>query len=280
MDLKPAPSNLDGVATRSKTRDNEKSSDADSTSEEEFDDKLDDDPFQPSDDEKPATIDKHDQNLPNTKKNAPDDESSAHSGFEDPNEVEPWTTFFSNTSLTPEEIAADKEYDKTMQESYNRKKAWKKNVDKNFSIWDVYIEMPVIEDFQETEVPPNKLTRESLELFDVKYGEQKEDDLTAEQVEVLKGEKMEQFIRRSFRKWGWSSEEVHKRSVEYLNTLMANPKLSVFQKESHRLMKKAMNNERSAFRKSLEDEYKFSQPAFVKGVQFNRKKKQFRALMV
>ena len=141
----------------------------------------------------------------------------------------------------------------------------------------------MIEKEEEPSVPAgvNTLSEAQLTQFNIDYPEEEEAQrLRLEELTALEDKSMEEFVQQSFRKWGWSSEAMHKKNIEAANDLINQEGISKELKAHYQHFKKCLIKERTLYRKELEDEFLFTCPSFVKGVQYCRSKNEFRALMI
>ena len=97
--------------------------------------------------------------------------------------------------------------------------------------------------------------------------------------EILDVDEMEKFVARSFAAWQWDTEDQFKQRLEeYANKRREQPNKTL--KTFYLRMIQAVKKERRQARTRFEREYKFSKPALVRGIRYNKDKDQFTARVV
>ena len=120
-----------------------------------------------------------------------------------------------------------------------------------------------------------------LAMFSNKYRSvtSEETVLSPTEENILDVDEMEKFVARSFAAWEWDTEDQFKQRLEeYANKRKEQPNKTL--KTFYLRMIQAVKKERRQARTRFEREYKFSKPALVRGIRYNKVKDQFTARVV
>jgi hypothetical protein len=93
-------------------------------------------------------------------------------------------------------------------------------------------------------------------------------------------EERSKFIAESFKKWNWSSDKDHQKTIEQWAKLMKAKDCSESKKDWIRALIKGIKEDRMQFTKELTNEFMFTRLTMVKGLRFEKANNSFYARLM
>jgi hypothetical protein len=120
----------------------------------------------------------------------------------------------------------------------------------------------------------------TIEAFYRKYHATPATDDTVIAIDKAFKTQLATFIAESFKKWKWSSEKDHQKTIEHWAKKMKAKDCSESKREWIRELIKGIKEERAQFTKELTNEFMFTRLTMVKGLRFEKANNSFYARLV
>jgi hypothetical protein len=120
----------------------------------------------------------------------------------------------------------------------------------------------------------------TIEAFYRKYHATPATDDTVIAIDKAFKTQLATFIAESFKKWKWSSEKDHQKTIEHWAKKMNAKDCSESKREWIRELIKGIKEERAQFTKELTNEFMFTRLTMVKGLRFEKANNSFYARLV